>query len=198
VLPLLLAAAALAAPAKKTVLFLGDSLTAGYGVSPEEAYPALIDEDWRKRGLPLEARDAGVSGATTADALSNLDWTLTPDVKLVFLEIGANDGLRGLPVASAQKNIGAIIEACRKKRIPVALAGMKVPPNYGAAYSKAFEAMYPKLAKKYRVKLMPFLLEGVAGDPKLTQPDGLHPTAEGHKRIAADVETFLEKNKLLP
>jgi acyl-CoA thioesterase-1 len=194
----LLLAAAVAVPQKNVVLFLGDSLTAGLGVAPEEAYPALLAQDWRKRGVPLAARNAGVSGATTADALAQLDWTLTDDLRLVFLEIGANDGLRGLPVAQAARNIAAILERCRKKGIPVALAGMKLPPNYGRAYAEAFERMYPRLAKRYHVKLMPFLLEGVAGDAKLNQADGLHPTADGHKIVARNVEAFLRKEKLLP
>lgn len=183
---------------RNVVLFLGDSLTAGYGVAPEEAYPALLDERWKKEGLALVARNAGVSGATTEDAAADLDWTLTPDVRLVFLAIGANDGLRGLPVDKARRNIAAIIEACRKRHIEVVLAGMKIPPNYGAAYSRSFEAIYPRLAQKYRLKLLPFLLEGVAGDPKLNIEDGLHPNADGHKIIADRLEAFFKKEKVVP
>jgi acyl-CoA thioesterase I len=185
-------------PAKNVVLFLGDSLTAGYGVAPEEAYPSLLDALWRKKGRDLFVRNGGVSGATTADVAASLGWTLTDSVRLVFLAIGANDGLRGLPVEKASRNISSIIETCRKKRIDVVLAGMKIPPNYGPAYTRSFEAIYPRLARKYGLKLVPFLLEGVAGDPKLNIEDGLHPNAAGHRIIADHLEKFFEEQKALP
>ncbi len=195
---LALASSAFAAPPAKrdVVVFVGDSLTAGYGLSPEEAYPALIQRRWEEQGLPWKVRNAGVSGATTADALHNLDWTLTDDVRLVFVAIGANDGLRGLPVAAAKKNIAAILEAARRRGAKVALAGMRVPSNYGPAYTQAFQAMYPALAKAHRVKLLPFLLEGIALDPKYTIEDGMHPNAAGQRLIAERVLAFLKKEGL--
>ena len=184
------------AGARDTVLFLGDSLTAGYGVDPQEAFPSLVAEQWEKGGVPFKVRNAGVSGATTADILSNVDWTLADDVSLVFLAIGANDGLRGLTVKTIEANIGAIIRAAQRKRIRVVLAGIKIPTNYGEPYRKKFEALYPRLAKRYKVKLMPFLLKGVGGHPDLTLEDGLHPNAKGHRIIADAVLAFFKKEKL--
>lgn len=179
------------------VLFLGDSLTAGYGLSAAEAYPALLQKRWEKRGLPWKARNAGVSGATTAGTLESLSWNLTPDVKLVFLAIGANDGLRGLPAAQTRKNIAAIIERCRAAGARVILAGMKIPPNYGEEYSAAFEKNYAALAARYKLKLLPFLLEGVAGRRDKNLDDGIHPNADGHELIAGRVDAFFTKEKLL-
>jgi acyl-CoA thioesterase-1 len=192
-----------AAPAPKAAesgpvaLFVGDSLTAGYGVDPEEAWPALVGAEWRKRGLNWRARDAAVSGATSAGVAEQLAWALTPDVKLVFLCVGGNDGLRGLPPAEMKKNITAAIAEVQKRGVRVALAGMKLPPNYGARRAREFEDVFPEIARERHVALMPFLLDGVAGDPGLNQGDGIHPNAEGHKRVAANVSAFLDKEGLL-
>jgi acyl-CoA thioesterase-1 len=187
-----------AAPVKKNVvLFLGDSLTAGLGVDPEEAYPALLGERWKKDDLSFEARNAGVSGATTADALENLDWTLTDDVGLVFLELGANDGLRGLSLAQSEKNLAAIIKKAKERGMRVVLAGMLLPPNYGPDYTRDFKTMYARLAHRYGLKLLPFLLDGVAGRPELNGPDGIHPNAAGHKIVAGHVHDFFAKEGLL-
>lgn len=194
---LLLLALCSGAAEPPVVLFLGDSLTAGYGLSAEEAYPALLQKRWEKRGLAWKARNAGVSGATTAGTLESLSWNLTPDVKLVFLAIGANDGLRGLPVEQTRKNIAAVIERCRAAGARVALAGMKIPPNYGEEYSSAFEKTYASLAARYKLKLLPFLLEGVAGLRDKNLEDGIHPNGEGHKVIADKVDGFLTKERLL-
>jgi acyl-CoA thioesterase-1 len=191
------AAASAASSQRNVVLFLGDSLTAGYGVSAEEAYPSLLDARWKAAGSPWRARNAGTSGETTAGALESLDWSLAPDVRLLVLAIGANDGLRGLSAAQSEKNIARIIEKARKKGVAVALAGMKVPPNYGREYARDFEAVYPRLAKRYRLKLLPFLLEGVAGHPELNIQDGIHPNAAGQRVVARRVGEFLDKQGLL-
>jgi acyl-CoA thioesterase I len=194
---LLLFSLVCAAPKRDVVLFVGDSLTAGYGLSPEEAYPALLEKRWRKDGVPLRARNAGVSGATTAGTLENLDWSLAEDVKLVFLCIGANDGLRGLDLEKSRANIAAIVKKARAKGLPVVLAGMKLPPNYGRDYARRFAAVYPAVASEQKLKLLPFLLEGVAGDPKLNLGDGIHPNAAGHRVVARRVDDFLKKEGLL-
>lgn len=184
------------ASAGPVALFVGDSLTAGYGVEPEEAWPALVGDAWAKRGLPWRARNAGVSGATSAGALEAARWALTPDVKLVFVCIGGNDGLRGSPLSELKKNVDALLTELAADRRVVVLAGMKIPPNYGEAYASGFAALFPALAKKHGVLFMPFLLEGVAADPRYNQPDGIHPNVEGHRRTAAAVLAFLDANGL--
>ena len=177
-------------------LFIGDSLTAGYGVDPDEAWPALVGEAWNGRGLSWRARNAAVTGSTTAGALEAARWALTPDVKLVFVCIGGNDGLRGTPLIETNKNLNALLTELRRDGRVVVLAGMKIPPNYGPAYSDGFAALFPALARKHGVRFMPFLLEGVAADPRLNLPDGIHPNAEGHRRIAASVLAFLDSKGL--
>ncbi len=177
-------------------LFIGDSLTAGYGVEPEEAWPALVGEAWAGRGLTWRARNSAVTGSTTAGALDAARWALTPDVKLVFVCIGGNDGLRGTPLIETNKNLDALLGELGKDRRTVILAGMKIPPNYGRPYADGFAALFPALARKHGVRFMPFLLEGVAADPRYNQPDGIHPNAEGHKKIAASVLAFLDSKGL--
>lgn len=184
------------AAAGPVALFLGDSLTAGYGVEPEQAWPALVGEAWAARGLAWRARNAAVSGSTTAGALESARWALTPDVKLVFVCIGGNDGLRGTPLVETRGNLDALLAELRRGGRTVALAGMKIPPNYGAAYANGFAALFPALAKKHRAPFMPFLLEGVAADPRWNLPDGIHPNAEGHKLVAASVLAFLDAKGL--
>ena len=186
-----------AASSGPVALFIGDSLTAGYGVDPEDAWPALVGAAWEKRGLPWRERDAAVSGATSAGVAQQLAWALTPDVKLVFLCVGGNDGLRGLPPSEMKKNVAAAVAEVQKRGVRVALAGMRIPPNYGADRAKEFEAVFPALAREMKIPFMPFLLEGVAGDPALNQGDGIHPNAAGHKRVAANVAEFLDKEGLL-
>ena len=183
--------------AAPTVLFVGDSLTAGYGVEPEEAWPAVLAADWKRRGLPWRARNAAVSGATTAGVADEVAWALTPDVKLVFVCIGGNDGLRGAPLTELKKNVGSLISGLRKRGVRVALAGMKIPPNYGEPYARGFAAVFPELARENGVAFMPFLLDGVAADPALNQADGIHPNAAGHRRVAAAVSAFLDREGLL-
>jgi acyl-CoA thioesterase-1 len=188
-----------AAPEAKgpVALFVGDSLTAGYGVDPEDAWPALVGAEWKRRGLPWRERDAAVSGATSAGVAGEVAWALTPDVRLVFVCVGGNDGLRGVPPAETKKNVGALIADLKKRGLRVALAGMKIPPNYGAARAKEFAAVFPALAREQHVAFMPFLLDGVAGDPALNQDDGIHPNVEGHKKVAAAVSAFLDREGLL-
>ena len=185
------------APSGPVALFVGDSLTAGYGVEPEQAWPALIGAQWKARGLPWTARDAAVSGATSAGASAEVAWALTPDVKLVFICIGANDGLRGVSPAETKKNISALVQDLQKRGLRVALAGMKMPPNYGLEHASAFEALFPAVARERKIPFMTFLLGGVAAVPELNQADGLHPNAEGHRRIAAAVTVVLDKEGLL-
>jgi acyl-CoA thioesterase-1 len=187
-----------AAPASDgpVALFVGDSLTAGYGVDPEDAWPALVQAEWERRGLPWRARNAAVSGSTTAGALEAVRWALAPEVKLVFVCIGANDGLRGTPVLQTRKNLDALLDEVKDGGRTVVLAGMKVPPNYGAAYARSFEETFPALARKHGASFLPFLLDGVAARPHLNQPDGIHPNEEGQKVIAKTVLAFFDREGL--
>lgn len=169
------------------IVFLGDSLTAGYGVDPDQAYPALIAEKLKAERLPYRVVNAGVSGDTTAGGVRRLEWILNSEVKLLVVALGANDGLRGLPLAESRKNLEAIVNAAVDRQIPVVVAGMKLPMNYGADYRRDFERLYPSVAKQFGATYLPFLLEGVAAVPALNQADGLHPNAEGQKRIAEHV-----------
>jgi acyl-CoA thioesterase-1 len=183
-----------AVPLAKTVLFLGDSITAGYGVDPSEAYPAIIQGKINANGWPFKVINAGQSGDTSAGGLSRLDWLLKNRIDILVLELGANDGLRGVPIETTRKNLQAIIDLARKRypQVKIIIAGMKVPPNLGGDYSRRFESMYVDLAKKNKTALVPFVLEGVGGVRKLNQSDTIHPTPEGHKLVAANVWKVLE------
>jgi acyl-CoA thioesterase-1 len=180
----LLAAAPAPAAAERVVVALGDSLTAGLGVAPEEAYPALLDARLRREGYGYRVVNAGVSGDTSAAGLRRVDWVLRSKPDVVIVALGANDGLRGLPVDALAKNLEAIVTRLRGAGARVLLAGMRVPPNYGADYASAFAAVFPAVARRTGVPLAPFLLDGVAGDARLNQPDGIHPTPEGQRVIA--------------
>jgi acyl-CoA thioesterase-1 len=169
-----------------SVVFLGDSLTAGLGVAPEQAYPALIQQRLRQAGYPDEVVNAGVSGDTSAGGLRRLDWSLKRRVHVLVVALGANDGLRGLPPQQLEANLDAIIERARARGAAVLLAGMEAPPNFGASYTRQFRAVYPALAARHRLPLVPFLLAGVAGVADLNQSDGIHPNARGH-RVLADL-----------
>jgi acyl-CoA thioesterase-1 len=172
------------------IVFLGTSLTAGYGLEdPAQAYPALIQAKLDAAGLRYRVVNAGVSGETSAGALRRLDWLLRSRVDVLVLETGANDGLRGQAPESTRSNIQAIFDRARRQSPPprLVLAGMVALPNYGPEYGRRYRAVFPELAKKNAVVLIPFLLEGVAGIPSLNQPDGIHPTAEGQRRIAETV-----------
>lgn len=177
--------------AKARVVFLGDSLTAGLGLEQAEAYPTLIQQKIDGAGLPYEVVNAGVSGDTSAGGLSRLDWALEGDVKVMVVALGGNDGLRGLPAAELKKNLTTIIERAQAKQITVILAGMEAPPNFGRDYITAFRDIYPALAEQYKLPLIPFLLQNVAGIERLNQRDGIHPTAEGARIVADTVWSVL-------
>lgn len=179
---------------------LGDSLTAGYGLAPEEGFVSQLETALRERGYGVEVIDAGVSGDTTAGGLARLDWVLADDPDIVLVELGANDGLRGLDPGAAKSNLAAILDRLAADRIPTLLAGMYAPPNFGPAYVAEFNAIYPDLAETYDVRLYPFFLEGVATEPDLNLPDGLHPNAEGVsvivEGILPDVIALMEDSGL--
>ncbi len=184
------AAAAPSATAPR-IVFLGDSLTAGYGLAKEESVPSLIQERLRDAGYPYEVVNAGVSGDTSAGGLSRLDWSLAGDVKILVVELGANDGLRGLPVAGMKQNLADIITRARARNISVILTGMEAPPNFGAAYTSEFRNVYRQLAKEHDVTFVPFYLDGVAGIPHLNIADGIHPNAEGSRIVEKTIWSAL-------
>jgi acyl-CoA thioesterase-1 len=174
-----------AAPgADHVIVALGDSLTAGLGVGADEAYPALLEARLRREGFDYRVVNAGVSGDTSAGGLRRLDWALKLKPEVLIVALGANDGLRGQRPDALRANLMQIVERARGVGARVLLAGMRVPPNYGDDYARAFAAVYPSVARATGVPLAPFLLDGVAGDPRLNQPDGIHPTAEGQRVIA--------------
>lgn len=183
------AASSTAAPSASLprIVFLGDSLTAGYGLAKDDAVPALIAARLRAEGYPYEVVNAGVSGDTSAGGLSRLDWSLDGDVRVLVLELGANDGLRGLPAANLKRNLEAVIARASARGIKVVLTGMEAPPNFGAAYTSEFRRVYRELAKEHDVTFVPFYLEGVAGVPSLNIADGMHPNAEGSRIIERNI-----------
>ncbi|NJW52489.1 arylesterase [Salinimicrobium oceani] len=174
---------------KKTILFFGDSLTAAMGLDPSEGYPAEIQEKIDSMGLNYEVVNAGLSGETSAGGKNRINWILNQDVDVFVLELGANDGLRGIPVAETKKNLQEIIDVVREKNpeVEILLAGMQIPPNMGPEYTSAFRNIFPSLAEENDLYLVPFLLEGVAGVAALNQQDGIHPTAEGYEIVAENV-----------
>ena len=180
---------------KKTIVFYGNSLTAGYGVSPSEAFPAIIQKRIDSLGLPYKVVNAGVSGETSSGGKTRIDWILREPVDIFILELGANDGLRGTPLSETKKNLQDIIDKVKAKYPDTKLvfAGMEIPPNMGQAYTTEFRNIYTDLAAKNKMTLIPFLLEGVGGEPELNQADGIHPTAEGHLIVAENVWKQLEK-----
>jgi acyl-CoA thioesterase I len=178
--------------ARPRIVFLGDSLTAGYGLAKEESVPSLIQTRLKANGYHYEVVNAGVSGDTSAGGLSRLDWSLEGDVRILIVELGANDGLRGLPVAGLKRNLTEIITRAQARGITVVLTGMEAPPNFGAAYTHEFRQVYRDLAKAHDVTFMPFYLDGVAGIPSLNIADGMHPNAEGSRVIEGAVWRALE------
>ena len=174
------------------IVVLGDSLTAGLGLDVDQAYPALLQERLGAEGYDVEVINAGVSGDTSAGGLRRLDWALEGDVRVLVLALGANDGLRGLPVLEMKKNLRTIIERAKARRIEVVLTGMEAPPNFGVEYTTDFRKGFSDLAREQRVQFVPFLLEGVAGDPGLNQRDGIHPNADGARRVSELVWPALE------
>jgi len=179
-----------AAPARgqePVIVALGDSLTAGLGVTAEEAYPALLEARLAREGFHYRVVNAGVSGDTTAGALRRLDWVLRARPVVVVVALGANDGLRGLPVTAMRDNLVAIVTRLRAAGARVLLAGMRLPPNYGADYTREFAEAFAAVARQTSVPLLPFLLDGVAGRAALNQPDGIHPNAAGQRMVAETV-----------
>lgn len=169
----------------KTFVIIGDSLTEGYGVARESAFPALLQEKIQaQEKSKWKVINSGISGATTASAIGRVNWVLKSKPDLVMLILGANDGLRGLKVAESQKNLEEALELLKKNKVKTILGGLYMPPNYGKEYSNQFKAMYAALSKKHNVPLVPFILDSVAGNPKYNLADGIHPNEEGHKIIA--------------
>ena len=180
------------ADTRPRIVMLGDSLTAGLGLDPADAFPTLIQRRLDDAALRFRVVNAGVSGDTSAGGLSRLDWALDGDVRVLVVALGGNDGLRGLPPEELKQNLAAIIARAQARHITVILAGMEAPPNFGESYVRAFHDVYPDLAKQYHVALIPFLLDGVAGIDTLNQADGIHPTPAGARIVANTVWRALE------
>lgn len=180
---------------KKLILFFGNSLTAGYGIELEEAFPGLTAQRIDSLGLDYRVINAGLSGETTASGLSRLEWFLEEEPAIFVLELGANDGLRGITPDETKKNLKGIVQLVRSKypSTHILLAGMQIPPNMGQEFAGAFRAVFPEVAQEENVTLIPFLLEGVAGDPDLNLPDGIHPTEAGHKIVFETIWPYLER-----
>ena len=176
-------------PAPKTIIFFGDSITAGYGLDPKVAFPQVVQDQLREEGYEVQVINAGLSGETTAGGASRINWILRQPVDIFILELGGNDGLRGLPLEQTEKNLQLIIDKVKAKNptVKIVLAGMQVPPNLGEEYTNNFKKIFPRVAGKNKATLIPFLLEGVGGDEKLNLPDGIHPNADGHKIVAENV-----------
>ena len=189
-----LAVTAAIAQEKKTIVFLGDSLSAGSGVKPQQAFPALVQEKIRERGLPFEVVNAGLGGDTTAGGVRRLDWLLQRKIDVLVLELGGNDGLRGLPVANVKANLQTMIDKARAKNpeVKIVVAGMQMPPNVGPQYREEFRQAFFDVAKENNATMIPFLLEGVGGLREFNQPDLIHPNPEGHKIVAEVVWKTLE------
>jgi acyl-CoA thioesterase I len=180
----------------RTILALGDSLTAGLGLDPAQAFPAKLEAALRQKGHDVVVLNAGVSGDTALQGAARLDWALTDDVDAVLIELGANDALRGLPPEQAKQALDGVLSKLKQRNLPVLLLGMKAPPNLGPDYVAGFDAMFPDLAKQYDVPLYPFFLDGVAADARFNQADGMHPNAQGVdeivRRMLPSVEALLK------
>lgn len=181
------------------IVAFGNSLTAGLGVAPDASYPAQLQRKLDEAGYPYRVVNAGVSGDTTAGGIRRVSWVLNSKPSIVILELGGNDGLRGLSLQETKTNLERIIQELQNASVTVVLAGMKLPPNYGKEYTAGFEALYHALAKQYHLTLIPFFLDGVAGSSSLNQADGIHPTGEGYRLIVEKVfpplEPLLERNR---
>ncbi|WP_417935140.1 arylesterase [Flagellimonas taeanensis] len=177
----------------KKILFFGDSLTAGYGLDVTDAFPSIIQEKVDSLGLDYQVVNAGLSGETTASGRNRMAWVLEDDISVVVLELGANDGLRGIPLEETRKNLQAMVDMIQEKlpQATIVLAGMQIPPNMGPEYTSGFRDIFPELAQKEDLTLIPFLLEGVAGIPELNQGDGIHPTQKGQQLVAENVWEIL-------
>jgi acyl-CoA thioesterase-1 len=176
------------------ILFLGDSLTEGMGLTEEQAFPRLVERNLRAKNKDVVVTNGGINGSTSASGISRLKWHLKKKTDIVVLELGANDGLRGLNIPTTQKNLQEIIRYAKEKKVKVLLLGLLMPPNYGSSYTRDFGNMYLNLSRNEKVPMLPFFLEGVAGKKELNQADGLHPNEKGHEVIAKNVTEFVEKN----
>lgn len=179
----------------QVILFFGNSLTAGMGLDPEDAFPAFIQSKLDSLGYSYTVVNAGLSGETTASGRNRLPWVLDERVAIFILELGANDGLRGIPLQETRSNLQAMIDQVREENpgTPIVLAGMQIPPNMGPEYSSEFREIFPDLAAENNTALIPFLLQDVGGVPELNQPDGIHPTKEGHRIIARNIWPVIEE-----
>ncbi|MDX1672579.1 MAG: arylesterase [Balneolaceae bacterium] len=179
--------------AEKRILFFGDSITAGLGVSADQAFPALIEDKIDSLGWNFEVVNGGLSGETSAGGLRRIDWVMRREIDLFVLELGGNDGLRGIDLKSTRENLKKIIEKVRGKYpdARIFLAGIRVPPNLGPDYTEQFRTMYPEIAEEMDVRLIPLLLEGVGGNPEMMQGDGIHPNAKGHRKAAEKVWRYM-------
>jgi acyl-CoA thioesterase-1 len=179
---------------RRVIMFFGNSLTAGYGIDPEQAFPAIIQDYLDSLGYDYQVVNAGLSGETTASGANRIEWVLRTIPDIFVLELGANDGLRGLALSETPKNLQKIIDQVKSANpsVKIIITGMEVPPNLGQDYTRQFREIFPRLARKNEAILVPFLLEGVAGESNLNLEDGIHPTPEGHKIVARTVWTYLE------
>jgi len=178
----------------KKILFFGDSLTAGYGLEVSQAFPAVIQEKIDSLDLNYTVINAGLSGETTASGKNRLEWVLEDGIDIIIIELGANDGLRGVPLTETKSNLQSMVDTVQSKLpdVKIILAGMKIPPNMGPEYTSKFESIFPELAASENIKLIPFLLDNVAGIPELNQGDGIHPTVKGQKLVAENVWVVLK------
>lgn len=175
------------------IVFLGDSLSAGMGISSDLAYPKIIEDKLNADGYPTEILNAGVSGDTTAGGLRRLDWILSQPANLIVVQLGANDGMRGVPVEDIGKNLRSIVETIKENQVDVMLMEMQLPPNYGEQYTTAFKDLYPKIAEEKNISLVPFLLKNVGGRADLNQGDGIHPNKEGHALMADEIYPTMQE-----
>jgi acyl-CoA thioesterase-1 len=180
--------------ASTNILFLGDSLSEGLGVDEDQAFPRLVERNLKTKKHDVTVTNGGISGSTTASGLARLKWHLKKKTDIILLELGANDGLRGLKIADTQKNLMGIINLAKEKKIKILLLGVLMPPNYGKEYTTQFENMYKQIAAAEKIPFLPFILQGVAGKPELNQPDGIHPNVKGHEIVATTITNFVEKN----
>ncbi|MDO9183791.1 MAG: arylesterase [Bacteriovorax sp.] len=180
--------------ASTNILFLGDSLSEGQGVDEEQAFPRLVEKKLREKKFDVAVTNGGVSGATSASGESRLKWHLKQKTDILVLELGANDGLRGLKIIETEKNLRKIVQLAKKNHIKVLLLGLLMPPNYGIKYTKEFESMYKRISSVEKIPFLPFILKDIAGITELNQADGIHPNVRGHEIIAIRVSQFVEKN----
>ena len=178
------------------ILILGDSLTEGYGVTESESYPSLLEDKLNQESTDKSKKiyqviNGGISGSTTSGGVSRIEWFLKSNPDFLILALGGNDGLRGIPIEKIKANLEKVVIAAQNNKIPILLAGMKIPPNYGLAYSQAFSELFSQISKEYKIPLIPFLLKEVGGNPKMNLPDRIHPNPDGHIVIAETVHQYL-------